>query len=40
MSLLLPLNALNSAPQDEFFHSVNLLFETAPPLADALFRQR
>ncbi|KAI8927628.1 Oxo-4-hydroxy-4-carboxy-5-ureidoimidazoline decarboxylase [Entophlyctis helioformis] len=38
--MLPPIDQLNALPQEAFFASVNELFETAPPLAKALWLQR
>ncbi len=37
---LASLETLNHGSRAEFFESVNILFETAPPLADLLFAKR
>ncbi|KAI8814453.1 Oxo-4-hydroxy-4-carboxy-5-ureidoimidazoline decarboxylase [Cladochytrium replicatum] len=35
-----PIQSLNDAPREDFVAAINLLFETAPPLAEKLFASR
>eukprot|EP00744_Colponema_vietnamica_P018793 GILI01026540.1.p1 GENE.GILI01026540.1~~GILI01026540.1.p1 ORF type:complete len:181 (-),score=36.18 GILI01026540.1:51-593(-) len=40
MTGIVPFDVLQQLPREQFFEVINVLFETAPPLADRLYEQR